>query len=123
LKTAKKSTSETDKNASITKRTKSAESFEDENEFYLSELAIKIITNLVLQNDHVKGRDFAKIMIGFERMGVQWENITPHELSTVLTKNMDNLDARGFSNVIWSLGNLYVHFDQLSILLKVRDIV
>ena len=89
----------------------------------MSELAIKIITNLVLQNDHVKGRDFAKIMIGFERMGVQWENITPHELSVVLTKNMDNLDARGFSNVIWSLGNLYVNFDQLSILLKVSNTV
>ena len=62
-------------------------------------------------------------MIGFERMGVQWENITPHELSVVLTKNMDNLDARGFSNVIWSLGNLYVNFDQLSILLKVSNTV
>lgn len=56
-------------------------------------------------------------------MGVIWENITPHELGAVLSKNMNNLDARGLSNVLWSLGNLYVHFDQLSVLLKVRDIL
>ena len=94
-------------------------SFQSKNDFYLSKLAIKIITNLRMQNDHVKGRDFAKIMIGFERMGVQWDNIQPDELAIVLTDNVSNLDARGLSNVLWSLGHLYVQFDDLSVLLKV----
>ena len=94
--------------------------YQNKNELYLSELAIKIITNLRMQNDHVKGRDFAKIMIGFERMGVQWDNITPDDLAVVLTENVSNLDARGLSNVLWSLGHLYVQFDDLSVLLKVR---
>jgi hypothetical protein len=98
----------------------STSTYQNKNEFYLSELAIKIITNLRMQNDHVKGRDFAKIMIGFERMGVQWDNITPDELAVVLTENVSNLDARGLSNVLWSLGHLYVQFDDLSVLLKVR---
>ena len=97
----------------------STSSYENKNDFYLSELAIKIITNLRMQNDHVKGRDFAKIMIGFERMGVQWDNIQPDELAIVLTDNVSNLDARGLSNVLWSLGHLYVQFDDLSVLLKV----
>ena len=99
----------------------STSTYQNKNEFYLSELAIKIITNLRMQNDHVKGRDFAKIMIGFERMGVQWDNITPDELAVVLTENVSNLDARGLSNVLWSLGHLYVQFDDLSVLLKVRE--
>ena len=97
----------------------SSSSFQNKNDFYLTELAIKIITNLRMQNDHVKGRDFAKIMIGFERMGVQWDNIQPDELAIVLTDNVSNLDARGLSNVLWSLGHLYVQFDDLSVLLKV----
>ena len=101
-------------------RSYSTSTFQNKNEFYLTELAIKIITNLRMQNDHVKGRDFAKIMIGFERMGVQWENISPDELAVVLTENVSNLDARGLSNVLWSLGHLYVQFDDLSVLLKVR---
>ena len=98
----------------------STSTYQNKNELYLSELAIKIITNLRMQNDHVKGRDFAKIMIGFERMGVQWDNITPDDLAVVLTENVSNLDARGLSNVLWSLGHLYVQFDDLSVLLKVR---
>ena len=100
-------------------RNYSTSTYQNKNDFYLSELAIKIITNLRMQNDHVKGRDFAKIMIGFERMGVQWENITPDELALVLTENVSNLDARGLSNVLWSLGHLYVQFDDLSVSLKV----
>lgn len=103
-----------------TNRNYTSTTFQTENDLHLTELAIKIITNLVLQNEKVKGRDIAKTMIGFSKMGVIWENITPHELGVVLSKNMNNLDARGLSNVLWSLGNLYVHFDQLSVLLKVR---
>ena len=97
----------------------STSTFESKNLFYLTELAIRIITNLSLQNDRVKGRDLAKIMIGFERMGVEWQNILPDELSGVLSLNMDNLDARGLSNVLWSLGSLYAEFDELSSILKV----
>ena len=106
-----------------THRNYTATTFQTENDLYLTELAVKIITNLVLQEEKIKGRDIAKTMIGFSKMGVIWENITPHELGAVLSKNMNNLDARGLSNVLWSLGNLYVHFDQLSVLLKVRDIL
>ena len=93
--------------------------FKNKNEFFLTELAIKIISNLVPQNNKIKGRDLAKVMIGFERMGLVWENIQPNEMNFILENNMINLDARGFSNVIWSLGSLYVQFDDLSVLLKV----
>ena len=94
--------------------------FKNKNEFFLTELAIKIISNLVPQNNKIKGRDLAKVMIGFERMGLVWENIQPNEMNFILENNMINLDARGFSNVIWSLGSLYVQFDDLSVLLKVK---
>ena len=94
--------------------------FKNKNEYFLTELAIKIITNLVLQDNNVKGRDLAKIMIGFQRMGVEWENISPNDMSLILESNMNNLDGRGLSNVIWSLGSLYVRFDELSVILKVN---
>ena len=93
--------------------------YKNKNDYYLTELAIKIITNLVLQNDNVKGRDLAKTMIGFQRMGVEWENISPNDMTLILESNMNNLDGRGLSNVIWSLGSLYVRFDELSLILKV----
>ena len=93
--------------------------YKDENDYFLTELAIKIISNLVLQNNNVRGRDLAKIMIGFQRMGVKWEKISPSEMTLILESNMNNLDGRGLSNVIWSLGSLAVRFDGLSLILKV----
>jgi hypothetical protein len=42
------------------------EIIKNKNEFYLTQLAIKIISNLYLQ-ERVKGRDMAKIMIGLSR--------------------------------------------------------
>ena len=51
-----------------------------------------------------------------------WGDVVKQMRHTVVhTENVSNLDARGLSNVLWSLGHLYVQFDDLSVLLKVRE--